>query len=477
MAADGFDTSLRENLGFGADASNRQVLLFFGVCVVTWIWATSIFRLDELGRAGAASYEALPLFIVGCVFWLALALANLNEKVKAAVERLRGKPGVFAACALIGAAGEFLAHGSPVGTGWLATVLGLVGVACATIAFAAETLLLWTCYRHLGMRNAVVFLLTTFAGAALAMLALLPLTSLPLRVLLPPLAFALLWFLQKPFLNRAPAAPDDYVFRLANKNGIANFLLGVSLGLFLVVYDQGFFTRHTVWLILAAALAGTVLTFLTRSLQQQNPNVATFEIGIPLVALSWLALAVGLPWDVCFVLQLSGLLYTLFINEALLVLMTGEYAIPPNPVLFNYSYLALGLALGLVVARLTGGNGAVLAPAMIFVLLFSCACLVRDRKLKFGWVVMRADAMDMSRDFFRYACTAVGRECKLTAREQEILLLLATGHSRSSISRELFIGEETVKSHAKSIYRKLGVHSRQELIDFVTEKAASLARE
>ncbi len=52
---------------------------------------------------------------------------------------------------------------------------------------------------------------------------------------------------------------------------------------------------------------------------------------------------------------------------------------------------------------------------------------------------------------------------ELTAREAEVLELLQDGHTNSEIARELSIGIETVRTHARSIYRKLGVPSRREL--------------
>ncbi len=48
----------------------------------------------------------------------------------------------------------------------------------------------------------------------------------------------------------------------------------------------------------------------------------------------------------------------------------------------------------------------------------------------------------------------------LTERETEVLKLLARGKANKQISRELFIGEKTVKTHVSSILAKLGVGSR-----------------
>ena len=48
----------------------------------------------------------------------------------------------------------------------------------------------------------------------------------------------------------------------------------------------------------------------------------------------------------------------------------------------------------------------------------------------------------------------------LTAREQEVLLLLVKGRSNKEIAGTLFISEETVKSHLKTLFGKLGVRDR-----------------
>ena len=48
----------------------------------------------------------------------------------------------------------------------------------------------------------------------------------------------------------------------------------------------------------------------------------------------------------------------------------------------------------------------------------------------------------------------------LTQRESEILSLVVAGLSNRGVATKLIIGEETVKSHLRAIYRKLGVGDR-----------------
>jgi DNA-binding NarL/FixJ family response regulator len=51
----------------------------------------------------------------------------------------------------------------------------------------------------------------------------------------------------------------------------------------------------------------------------------------------------------------------------------------------------------------------------------------------------------------------------LTPREAEVMQLLRGGASNAEIAHELSIGIETVRTHARAIYRKLGIASRREL--------------
>lgn len=51
----------------------------------------------------------------------------------------------------------------------------------------------------------------------------------------------------------------------------------------------------------------------------------------------------------------------------------------------------------------------------------------------------------------------------LTQREAEVLPLLQQGRSNAQIALALRVGIETVRTHARNIYRKLGVSSRREL--------------
>jgi ATP/maltotriose-dependent transcriptional regulator MalT len=52
----------------------------------------------------------------------------------------------------------------------------------------------------------------------------------------------------------------------------------------------------------------------------------------------------------------------------------------------------------------------------------------------------------------------------LSAREAEIMTLIADGHSNGQIAAALTVAEKTVKNHVNRIYAKLAVGSRRDAI-------------
>lgn len=70
-------------------------------------------------------------------------------------------------------------------------------------------------------------------------------------------------------------------------------------------------------------------------------------------------------------------------------------------------------------------------------------------------------------DFIGQRVALLAREHKLTPRETEVFGLLAHGRSIPYVRDALIISRDTAATHAKHIYAKLDVHSRQELIDLV----------
>ena len=56
---------------------------------------------------------------------------------------------------------------------------------------------------------------------------------------------------------------------------------------------------------------------------------------------------------------------------------------------------------------------------------------------------------------------------RLSPREREVLATLLKGRDAKYIMDKFYISQSTAKTHIYNIYRKFGVHSRQELLDFI----------
>ncbi len=68
-------------------------------------------------------------------------------------------------------------------------------------------------------------------------------------------------------------------------------------------------------------------------------------------------------------------------------------------------------------------------------------------------------------------CVSANGENMLTAREQQVLQLVADGHSNLEIANQLQIREHTVKNYLFKIYDKLGVSTRVELILYAISRS------
>lgn len=58
----------------------------------------------------------------------------------------------------------------------------------------------------------------------------------------------------------------------------------------------------------------------------------------------------------------------------------------------------------------------------------------------------------------------------LTPRELDVLRLVSRGRSNKEIGAAMFISEETVKSHMKGLFQKLGVHDRAEAVSIALQR-------
>ena len=122
---------------------------------------------------------------------------------------------------------------------------------------------------------------------------------------------------------------------------------------------------------------------------------------------------------------------------------------------------SVGLTIAIVKARKStlvdeGGEDAAEGAAAVAAVVTDPA---KQEPLQEGW----AEALNR-------CCGEIAEEFDLSKREVDVLKLLAQGNSSQHIQEALFIAAGTVNYHTRNIYAKLGVHSKQQVIDLVRER-------
>lgn len=111
-------------------------------------------------------------------------------------------------------------------------------------------------------------------------------------------------------------------------------------------------------------------------------------------------------------------------------------------------------------------SGAVFCVIALFLLMLVSLLIATDEGLWGAWGGVRPDDRERP-SAFKAACDSLARESRLTPRERDVFVLLARGRNASVVAEQLVVTKDTVKTHSRSLYHKLGVHSQQELIDRV----------
>lgn len=134
----------------------------------------------------------------------------------------------------------------------------------------------------------------------------------------------------------------------------------------------------------------------------------------------------------------------------------------------------LGTVLGAVVfgaggSALNAGLPAHDVSAMLAFFIVAAALLLSSsQNVRSGWGFVRPGEPDDEEGTDSwFTCRLIASDYSLTARETEVLALIAQGASRHEAAEALCVSDNTIKTHVRGIYGKLGVHSREELASFI----------
>lgn len=108
-------------------------------------------------------------------------------------------------------------------------------------------------------------------------------------------------------------------------------------------------------------------------------------------------------------------------------------------------------------------------PLALLALLGGFLVWRKKKKAPAAPVAPAAAADVLPKDWIERACQKSQAAAQISKREMDVLRRLLEGKSRKQIAEELFVTEATIRKHSTSIYAKLDVHNRTELIYKLTK--------
>ena len=263
--------------------------------------------------------------------------------------------------------------------------------------------------------------------------------------------------------------------RIPVKLAVTCFVQGLALGLMSVLgggVGSGYAGGVSLLSVLAFAL-GALLIFASAGTLKMDFNHLLYQLGFPLMGLGFLvhvclpgnAMAASFLFAVahCYVYVLMTCICSFFSN----CLKCSPGWIVSLTTLCMVGGQALAAVLGAVAAALEAPPSLAVAISglMAFSVPAAALLLLSNDNPVSGWGAIRpGDRKDNGEEAL---FAKISSDYHLTTRETEITEFLARGRNKRVISQELGLSEETVKTHMGNVYRKLGVHSQQELIDLV----------
>lgn len=250
-------------------------------------------------------------------------------------------------------------------------------------------------------------------------------------------------------------------------------VIGLSAGLMrgIGVGDELTFVEGPIFVV-TVLITGCVLVLISQMSDKVKPTLL-FQIVVIVIAGAFVALALAAHQpEVAFVLHTVG-----FLCFVLLVWFFCSYYA------WSSGRGARAFSVGLFANQAGQAAGSVLCVALVasFGSIDSALLYVSFGMVYLLFVValvyfsaanrQRKSAPAMPDPVSETALGVISSQYGLTPREREIAQLIMRGDSRSAIAEALCVSQETVKSHTKHLYQKLGVHSRDALLRLVHHEA------
>lgn len=194
------------------------------------------------------------------------------------------------------------------------------------------------------------------------------------------------------------------------------------------------------------------------------PLMATGFLGMPFFGYGYQVVFISLS---LFAFGIMSMLMQIVCLQKAESLRIGSTVVLGAFAGFVYSSMTLGFAIGHVLqTREDFGFAYVLVLALVLVYGLSFVFFA----IKFHWREPKAASgahEPQEADGSKDACRSIASEAGLSIRETEVFELIVKGRDLPYIAENLVVSKNTVRTHMKNIYAKLGVHSKQEVIDLL----------
>lgn len=482
--------------------------LGFG-CYYAWIWlsynssmlipetALSVSTTDTVFAMYLASTMALSVMLI-----LASTFTNLSSKL------VNNKGFVLSAGSVAAISTLLVAFFSANGASDMVFLAGsvLTGLGTAWIA-----LRLGAVYSTVSARQAVMYIAASFLFACMIYFVVIGLPhgiGLFITASLPVIAaICTMTVVEEPLKKyeapqRAQRLPGRFFLRLIAAITAFSIIVGVTRGFSILTQTVTTLDSQGAIIVFGTAAIAMVL-FLLVGLTGRDFDISRLYYPAIILATAGILAVPLLGGAGTFENQLLGIAYACFIMVIWCLLAHVSYMSGLSAVyVFGWGRGAsaagttIGWFFGSALINYQQDNPSLMvgvSVAMVFVLLVVSMLVFNERAI--GQVLKRSysnnkDAERMKDIFptdllgdrsirtdeehhkegaWRKRCRDIADTYKLSPRERDVLFLLAKGRTIDYIHNELHISFNTAKSHIRNVYVKIGVHTRQELLDLIEE--------
>ena len=476
-------------MSFGSTISRKH---FAGIAgfAAHWVWIWCVFwsslfydavpssLRDAIVGIGNASLEPLWAFSLGSNVAAIVGLLLLTH-VRSPLANVRGLPWAAAIVTCIGTL--LLAEPVVRALGPLSTAGYTAGTLLTGIGSGIVVVLWAETFARLGSKLTVNLSVAGLlvAAAGYTALSLVPLHCTQVAVAaLPPVSMLFYRHFQHK-LPRVPCMPQNV--RAPRRPPVRMILIALFFGVSFGVM-KGLMTPVTSNLIglrdllnIVAIIIGAAGIYITANVCKMDFDQLTYQVALPLMALGFLFLPLQEPLSIVgTAIHQCGYQYFYIVLWATWPVIASGLGAPVGQVV---SWGMLSVQLGQLVGSYASAAAAqtftdrfsmgTFSGTAVFAMLLVALFVFGNRTATTGWGSVKPVEVGAPSSDIDEAADRAARQFALSPRESEVFCLLARGRNRAYIAKELSIGDETVKSHVKSLYRKLGVHSQQELIDLV----------